>query len=79
MRDLSSRGRALGKTGNCQVGVSVHAVTDWASAAIDWRLFLPQSWDDDTISDPDTAAEIRGRRSRSKIPMTPAMTGMCRP
>lgn len=28
---------ALGKTGNCQIGVSVHAVTDWASAAIDWR------------------------------------------
>ena len=59
---------ALGKTGNCQVGVSVHAVTDWASAAIDWRLFLPQSWDDTTVTDPDTAAEIRGRRSRSKIP-----------
>jgi hypothetical protein len=31
----------LGKVGNCQIGVSVHAVTDWASAAIDWQLFLP--------------------------------------
>src|ERR1700743_3399078 len=39
---------ALGKTGNCQIGVSVHAVTDWASAAIDWRLFLPTSLDDTT-------------------------------
>nr|WP_308257131.1 transposase [Saccharothrix luteola] len=38
---------ALGKTGNCQIGVSVHAVTDWASAAIDWRLFLPESWNDE--------------------------------
>ena len=37
---------ALGKTGNCQIGVSVHTVTDWASAAVDWRLFLPASWDD---------------------------------
>jgi SRSO17 transposase len=33
---------ALGKRGNCQIGVSVHAVTDWASAAVDWRLFLPE-------------------------------------
>jgi len=33
----------LGKVGNCQIGVSVHAVTDRASAAIDWRLFLPKS------------------------------------
>ena len=39
---------SLGKVGNCQIGVSVHAVTDWASAAIDWWLFLPKSWDDTT-------------------------------
>ena len=65
----------LGKVGNCQVGVSVHAVTDWASAAIDWRLFLPRSWDDTTV-DPATepevaaevAAEVRARRARCKIP-----------
>ena len=59
---------ALGKTGNCQVGVSVHAVTDWASAAIDWRLFLPQSWDDEKTADEQAAAEIRARRTRSGIP-----------
>jgi SRSO17 transposase len=59
---------ALGKTGNCQVGVSVHAVSDWASAAVDWRLFLPACWDDTTASDPEVAAEIRRRRSRCKIP-----------
>ena len=40
----------LGKVGNCQIGVSVHAVTDWASAAIDWQLFLPTSWDESTGS-----------------------------
>jgi SRSO17 transposase len=35
----------LGKVGNCQIGVSVHAVTDTASCPLDWRLFLPESWD----------------------------------
>jgi SRSO17 transposase len=38
---------ALGKIGNCQVGVSISAVTAQASCPIDWRLFLPQEWDDD--------------------------------
>jgi SRSO17 transposase len=36
---------ALGKVANCQVGVSVHAVTDQASCPLDWRLFLPEEWD----------------------------------
>jgi SRSO17 transposase len=58
---------ALGKTGNCQVGVSVHLVTDTASAAVNWRLFLPESWDDTTTTDVDVAAWIRARRARSKI------------
>ena len=57
---------ALGKTGNCQVGVSVHAVTDWASAALDWRLFLPESWDD-ALAGPETGEEVRRRRARCKI------------
>jgi SRSO17 transposase len=38
---------ALGKVANCQVGVSVHAVTDQASCPLDWRLFLPESWEAD--------------------------------
>jgi SRSO17 transposase len=38
---------ALGKVANCQVGVSVHATTDQASCPINWRLFLPEDWDDD--------------------------------
>jgi SRSO17 transposase len=37
----------LGKTANCQLGVSVNAVTEQASCPLDWRLFLPESWDDD--------------------------------
>ncbi len=38
----------LGKTANCQLGVSVNAVTEQASCPLGWRLFVPQSWNDDT-------------------------------
>jgi SRSO17 transposase len=48
---------ALGKTANCQVLVSVNAATDRASCPLGWRLFLPESWDQD--------AE---RRERARIP-----------
>jgi SRSO17 transposase len=37
----------LGKTANCQLGVSVNAVTEQASCPLDWRLFLPESWEND--------------------------------
>jgi len=57
----------LGKTGNCQIGVSVQLATDTASVAADWRLFCPTSWDDTTISDPDRAAAVRVKRDRAGI------------
>jgi SRSO17 transposase len=38
---------ALGKIGNCQIGVSISAATAQASCPIDWRLFLPAEWDED--------------------------------
>lgn len=38
---------ALGKVGNCQIGVSITAATVQASCPIDWRLFLPESWNED--------------------------------
>jgi SRSO17 transposase len=38
---------ALGKQANCQVAVSVHAVTDTASCPLQWRLFVPEEWADD--------------------------------
>jgi len=38
---------ALGKVGNCQIGVSISAVTAQASCPINWRLYLPDEWDDD--------------------------------
>jgi SRSO17 transposase len=37
----------LGKTANCQLGVSVNAMTERASCPLSWRLFLPESWDED--------------------------------
>ena len=58
----------LGKTGNCQIGVSVQMATDHASLAANWRLFCPASWDDTTIGDADTAAQVRRRRERAGIP-----------
>src|SRR4051812_43889860 len=48
---------ALGKTANCQVLVSVNAVTDQASCPLGWRLFLPEAWDSD-----------EERRAKAKIP-----------
>ena len=38
---------ALGKVGNCQIGVSINAATDAASCPLDWRVFLPEEWDSD--------------------------------
>jgi SRSO17 transposase len=58
----------LGKTGNCQIGVSVQLATDTASVAADWRLFCPASWDDTTVKDPVKAAAIRVKRDRAGIP-----------
>ena len=58
----------LGKVGNCQIGVSVHAVTDAASCPLSWRLFLPASWDDAGAVTPEAAAAIRARRARAAIP-----------
>jgi SRSO17 transposase len=60
----------LGKIGNCQVAVSVHAVTDKASAPLDWRLFMPASWDDEAASTEESAAQVRRRRRRCQIPDT---------
>lgn len=52
---------SLGKVGNCQVGVSVNAATDEASCALDWRLFVPKEWDQESESNQD-------RREKAKLP-----------
>src|SRR5512142_3408237 len=59
----------LGKTANCQIGVSVHLASEGASCAADWRLFCPESWDDAALADPVAAARARRRRRRqARIP-----------
>ena len=58
----------LGKTANCQVAVSVHLAGERASCAADWRLFCPESWDDQALADPVAAAGARRRRARAGIP-----------
>ncbi|MBW8059119.1 MAG: IS701 family transposase [Solirubrobacterales bacterium] len=47
----------LGKIGNCQVGVSVHAVGAKATVPLGWALYLPEEW----CEDPE-------RRRKAKIP-----------
>ncbi len=58
----------LGKVANCQIGVSVHLVNEHASSAADWRLFCPESWDDQVLADPVAAARARRRRAQARIP-----------
>jgi SRSO17 transposase len=38
----------LGKTGNCQVAVSLHHVGEMGNAVLGWRLYLPESWANDS-------------------------------
>jgi SRSO17 transposase len=60
---------ALGKRGNCQIGVSANLVSDRASAAVNWRLFVPESWDDAKNNGDALLAEaIRRRRAQAGIP-----------
>ena len=47
----------LGKIGNCQIGVSVHAVGARGTVPLGWALYLPEDWCED--------AE---RRRKAKIP-----------
>jgi hypothetical protein len=68
----------LGKTGNCQVAVSVHLVNEHASCTADWRLFCPESWDDAALADPVAAARARYRRQRARIPGEVRHTGKWR-
>jgi len=47
----------LGKRGNCQIGVSVHAVGRQGTVPLGWALYLPEDW----CADPE-------RRRKAKIP-----------
>jgi len=52
----------LGKTGNCQIGVSLHAVGTRGTLPLGWSLYLPQ---DEWCADTD---EVHARRRKAKIP-----------
>jgi SRSO17 transposase len=52
---------ALGKIGNCQIGVSINAASDDASCPLDWRLFIPEEWDEQSEFN-------RERREKAKLP-----------
>ena len=47
----------LGKIGNCQIAVSVHAVGERGTLPLGWSLYLPEEWCDDLP-----------RRRKAKIP-----------
>lgn len=51
----------LGKVGNCQIGVSITAASEDASCPLDWRLFIPEEWDEESRFN-------RGRRAKAKLP-----------
>lgn len=38
----------LGKIGNCQIGVSLHAVGSKGTAPLGWALYLPEEWCEDS-------------------------------
>jgi SRSO17 transposase len=48
----------LGKTADCQLGVSVNAVTEQASCPLSWRLFVPESWDDPAMAERRLACHV---------------------
>ncbi|WP_106976845.1 transposase [Streptomyces sp. NRRL B-24484] len=50
-----------GKVGNCQIGVSAHAVSDTVSCPLSWRLFLPESWDGPQGAERRTVCGSQGR------------------
>jgi SRSO17 transposase len=69
----------LGKVGNCQIAVSVHAATDTASAVLDRRLFVPESWDETCV--PDEAGKVANTQARRlrRQPVTLDQAGKKKP
>jgi len=77
----------LGKIGNCQVGVSVHAVGAKGTAPLGWSLYLPEEWcsdverrraakvpDDVTFkTKPELGGELIERAAEWEIPQAPVL------
>jgi SRSO17 transposase len=77
----------LGKIGNCQIGVSVHAVGAKGTAPLGWALYLPEEWcedaerrraakvpDDVTFkTKPELGVELVERAAGWEIPKAPIL------
>ncbi|TFD76234.1 transposase [Cryobacterium psychrophilum] len=59
---------ALGKIGNCQIAVSIHAATDKASCPLDWRLYVPEAWGDTCADTNEQVETVAARRAKAQIP-----------
>lgn len=54
-----------GKIANCQIAVSVNLVTDAASCPVNWRLFVPESWDPASAQ---ALPDVDARRGKTGVP-----------
>jgi SRSO17 transposase len=77
----------LGKIGNCQVGVSVHAVGALGTAPLGWALYLPEEWCEDAErrraakvldevtfkTKPELGAELVERAVGWEVPAAPVL------
>ena len=77
----------LGKIGNCQIGVSVHAVGERCTVPLGWALYLPEEWCEDPErrvqakipeqvtfkTKPQLGAELLERASGFKVPKAPVL------
>ena len=77
----------LGKIGNCQIGVSVHAVGEQGTVPLGWALYLPEEWCQDEErrriakipeevkfkTKPELGAGLIERASHWEIPHAPVL------
>jgi SRSO17 transposase len=77
----------LGKVGNCQIGVSVHAVGERGTVPLGWALYLPGEWCEDSErraqakipeevefkTKPELGVELLERSSGFKVPKAPVL------
>ena len=77
----------LGKVGNCQIGVSLHAVGWRGTQPVGWALYLPEEWCDDAErrrgakipegvvfqTKPELAAGLIARAASWDIPQVPVL------
>jgi SRSO17 transposase len=54
-----------GKITNCQVATTLHLATDQESCPVNWRLFMPESWDPSSAR---ASVDVHQRRTAAAIP-----------